>query len=328
MMKPPVRVAVTGAAGQIGYALLFRIASGEMLGKDQPVILQLLEVPVEGPQKALKGVMMEIDDCAFPLLAGMTAHSDPMTAFKDADYALLVGSMPRKAGMERSELLSVNGKIFVGQGQALNAVASRNVKVLVVGNPANTNAYIAMKSASDLPRKNFTAMLRLDHNRAASQIAAKTGKPVASIEKLAVWGNHSPTMYADYRFATIDGKPVKSMIDDDAWNKDVFLPTVGKRGAAIIEARGLSSAASAANAAIDHMRDWVLGSNGKWVTMGIASDGQYGIPKDTMFGFPVTTANGEYKVVDGLAIDAFSQERINLTLKELQEEQDGVKHLL
>jgi malate dehydrogenase len=328
MMKTPVRVAVTGAAGQIGYALLFRIASGEMLGKDQPVILQLLEVPVEGPQKALKGVMMEIDDCAFPLLAGMTAHGDPMTAFKDADYALLVGSMPRKAGMERSELLSVNGKIFVGQGQALNAVASRNVKVLVVGNPANTNAWIAMKSAPDLPKKNFTAMLRLDHNRAASQIAAKTGKPVASIEKLAVWGNHSPTMYADYRFATIDGQPVKAMINDDAWNKDVFLPTVGKRGAAIIEARGLSSAASAANAAIDHMRDWALGTNGKWVTMGIPSDGQYGIPKDTMFGYPVTVANGEYKVVDGLAIDAFSQERINLTLKELMEEQDGVKQLL
>ena len=327
-MKPPVRVAVTGAAGQIGYALLFRIASGEMLGKDQPVILQLLEVPADGPQKALKGVMMEIDDCAFPLLAGMTAHSDPMTAFKDADYALLVGSMPRKAGMERSELLSVNGKIFVGQGKALNAVASRNVKVLVVGNPANTNAYIAMKSAPDLPRKNFTAMLRLDHNRAASQIAAKTGKPVASIEKLAVWGNHSPTMYADYRFATIDGKPVKALIDDDAWNKDVFLPTVGKRGAAIIEARGLSSAASAANAAIDHMRDWALGTHGKWVTMGIPSDGQYGIPKDTMFGFPVTVANGEYKVVDGLDIDAFSRERIDLTLKELQEEKDGVKHLL
>jgi malate dehydrogenase len=328
MMKTPVRVAVTGAAGQIGYALLFRIASGEMLGKDQPVILQLLEVPVEGPQKALKGVMMEIDDCAFPLLAGMTAHGDPMTAFKDADYALLVGSMPRKAGMERSELLSVNGKIFVGQGQALNKVASRNVKVLVVGNPANTNAWIAMKSAPDLPKKNFTAMLRLDHNRAASQIAAKTGKPVASIEKLAVWGNHSPTMYADYRFATIDGQPVKAMINDDAWNKDVFLPTVGKRGAAIIEARGLSSAASAANAAIDHMRDWALGTNGKWVTMGIASDGQYGIPKDTMFGYPVTAANGEYKVVAGLAIDAFSQERIDLTLKELTEEQDGVKHLL
>jgi malate dehydrogenase len=328
MSKKPVRVAVTGAAGQIGYALLFRIASGEMLGKDQPVFLQLLEVPVEGPQKALKGVMMELDDCAFPLLAGMTAHGDPMTAFKDADYALLVGSMPRKAGMERSELLSINGKIFVEQGKALNAVASRNVKVLVVGNPANTNAYIAMKSAPDLPRKNFTAMLRLDHNRAASQIATKTGKPVASIEKLTVWGNHSPTMYADYRFATIDGQPVKALIADDAWNKDVFLPTVGKRGAAIIEARGLSSAASAANAAIDHMRDWALGSNGGWVTMGLASDGQYGIPKDVMFGFPVTTAGGEWKLVEGLAIDAFSQERIDLTLKELVDEQDGVKHLL
>lgn len=328
MSKKPVRVAVTGAAGQIGYALLFRIASGEMLGKDQPVILQLLEVPAEGPQKALKGVMMELQDCAFPLLVGMEAHSDPMTAFKDTDYALLVGSMPRKAGMERAELLSINGQIFTAQGKALNAVASRNVKVLVVGNPANTNAYIAMKSAPDLPRKNFTAMLRLDHNRAASQIAAKTGKAVSSIEKLAVWGNHSPTMYADYRFATIDGKSVKEMINDDAWNKDVFLPTVGKRGAAIIEARGLSSAASAANAAIDHMRDWALGTNGKWVTMGIPSNGEYGIPKDVMFGYPVTTEGGEYKIVEGLAIDAFSQERINLTLKELQDEQDGVKHLV
>jgi malate dehydrogenase len=328
MSKKPVRVAVTGAAGQIGYALLFRIASGEMLGKDQPVILQLLEVPVEGPQKALKGVMMELQDCAFPLLVGMEAHGDPMTAFKDTDYALLVGSMPRKAGMERSELLSINGQIFTAQGKALNAVASRNVKVLVVGNPANTNAYIAMKSAPDLPRKNFTAMLRLDHNRAASQIAAKTGKAVSSIEKLAVWGNHSPTMYADYRFATIDGKSVKDMINDDAWNKDVFLPTVGKRGAAIIEARGLSSAASAANAAIDHMRDWALGTNGKWVTMGIPSNGEYGIPKDVMFGYPVTTEGGEYKIVEGLAIDAFSQERINVTLKELTDEQDGVKHLL
>ena len=327
MSKPPVRVTVTGAAGQIGYALLFRIASGEMLGKDQPVILQLLEVPVEGPQKALKGVMMEIDDCAFPLLAGMTAHGDPMTAFKDVDYALLVGARPRGPGMERKDLLSANAQIFTAQGKALDAVASRTVKVLVVGNPANTNAYIAMKSAPSLPRRNFTAMLRLDHNRAASQIAAKTGKPVASIEKLAVWGNHSPTMYADYRFATIDGQSVKAMINDDAWNKDVFLPTVGKRGAAIIEARCLSSAASAANAAIDHMHDWALGSHGKWVTMGIASDGQYGIPKDTMFGFPVTTANGEYTLVEGLPIDAFSQERINLTLKELQEEQDGVRHL-
>jgi malate dehydrogenase len=327
-MKPPVRVAVTGAAGQIGYALLFRIASGEMLGKDQPVILQLLEIPDEKAQKALKGVIMELDDCAFPLLAAMTAHGDPMTAFKDADYALLVGARPRGPGMERKDLLSANAQIFTAQGKALDKVASRNVKVLVVGNPANTNAWIAMKSAPSLPRKNFTAMLRLDHNRAASQIAAKTGKPVAAIEKLLVWGNHSPTMYADYRFATIDGKPVKAMINDDLWNKDVFLPTVGKRGAAIIEARGLSSAASAANAAIDHMHDWALGSNGKWVTMGIASDGQYGIPKDTMFGFAVTTANGEYQLVEGLAIDAFSQERINATLKELQEEQDGVKHLL
>ncbi|WP_310385468.1 malate dehydrogenase [Roseateles sp.] len=328
MSKTPVRVAVTGAAGQIGYALLFRIASGEMLGKDQPVILQLLEVPVEGPQKALKGVMMELEDCAFPLLVGMEAHSDPMTAFKDTDYALLVGSMPRKAGMERAELLAINGQIFTAQGKALNAVASRNVRVLVVGNPANTNAYIAMKSAPDLPAKNFTAMLRLDHNRAASQIAAKTGKPVAAIEKLAVWGNHSPTMYADYRFATIEGASVAAMINDQVWNKDTFLPTVGKRGAAIIEARGLSSAASAANAAIDHMRDWALGTNGKWVTMGIPSNGEYGIPKEVMFGFPVTCEGGEYKIVEGLEIDAFSQECINKTLAELQGEQDGVKHLL
>jgi malate dehydrogenase len=328
MSKKPVRVAVTGAAGQIGYALLFRIASGEMLGKDQPVILQLLEVPVEGPQKALKGVMMELEDCAFPLLAGMEAHGDPMTAFKDTDYALLVGSMPRKAGMERAELLSINGKIFIGQGKALNALASRNVKVLVVGNPANTNAWIAMKSAPDLPRENFTAMLRLDHNRALSQIAAKTGKPVASIRKLGVWGNHSPTMYADYRFATIDGQSVKDMINDQAWNKDVFLPTVGKRGAAIIEARGLSSAASAANAAIDHMRDWALGTNGEWVTMGVPSNGEYGIPKDVMFGYPVTCAGGKYSIVKDLPIDAFSQECIDKTLAELTSEQDGVKQLL
>lgn len=328
MAKAPMRVAVTGAAGQIGYSLLFRIANGDMLGKDQPVILQLLEIPDEKAQKALKGVMMEIDDCAFPLLAGMTAHSDPMTAFKDVDVALLVGARPRGPGMERKDLLEANAQIFTVQGKALDAVASRNVKVLVVGNPANTNAYIAMKSAPNLPAKNFTAMLRLDHNRALSQIAQKTGKPVSSIEKLCVWGNHSPTMYADYRFATVDGQSVKALINDDAWNKDVFLPTVGKRGAAIIEARGLSSAASAANAAIDHVRDWVLGTNGKWTTMGIPSDGSYGIPKDTMFGFPVTTENGEYKIVQGLDIDAFSQERINLTLKELMEEREGVKHLV
>jgi len=321
-------VAVTGAAGQIGYALLFRIAAGEMLGTDQPVVLQLLEIPDEKAQKGLKGVMMELEDCAFPLLASMQAHSDPVAAFKDTDYALLVGARPRGPGMERKDLLAANAQIFTAQGKALNKSASRNVRVLVVGNPANTNAYIAMKSASDLPAKNFTAMLRLDHNRAASQIAAKTGRPVSAIEKLCVWGNHSPTMYADYRFATIDGKSVKDMINDAVWNKDTFLPTVGKRGAAIIEARGLSSAASAANAAIDHMHDWALGTNGQWVTMGVASKGEYGIPKEVMFGYPVTCAGGEYKIVDGLPIDAFSQERINLTLKELQEEQDGVKHLL
>ncbi len=328
MSKPAMRVAVTGAAGQIGYALLFRIASGEMLGKDQPVILQLLEIPDEKAQKALKGVMMELDDCAFPLLQSMTAHSDPREAFKDADVALLVGSRPRGPGMERAELLAVNGQIFTAQGKALNDVASRNVKVLVVGNPANTNAYIAMKSAPDLPSKNFTAMLRLDHNRALSQLATKLAKPVADIQKLAVWGNHSPSMYADYRFATIGGQSVAKLINDDAWNRDTFLPTVGKRGAAIIEARGLSSAASAANAAIDHIRDWVLGTNGKWVTMGVPSDGTYGVPEGIMYGVPVTCEGGEYHRVTGLEIDGFSRERMDLTLKELLEERDGVAHLL
>lgn len=326
--KSPVCVAVTGAAGQIGYSLLFRIASGEMLGKDQPVILQLLEIPDEKAQKALSGVMMELDDCAFPLLAGMTAHSDANTAFQDVDIALLVGARPRGPGMERKDLLSANAQIFTAQGKALNAVASRDVKVLVVGNPANTNAYIAMKSAPDLPAKNFTAMLRLDHNRALSQLAAKTGKPVSSIEKLVVWGNHSPTMYADYRFATIDGHGVKAMINDEEWNRNTFLPTVGKRGAAIIEARGLSSAASAANAAIDHVRDWVLGSNGKWVTMGIPSDGSYDIPAEVMYGYPVVCENGEYTIVQGLEIDEFSRERMTHTLNELLEEQNGVQHLL
>ena len=328
MSKKPVRVAVTGAAGQIGYALLFRIASGEMLGKDQPVILQLLEIPDEKAQKALKGVMMELEDCAFPLLAGMEAHSDPVAGFKDTDYALLVGARPRGPGMERADLLAANAQIFTAQGKALDTSASRNVKVLVVGNPANTNAYIAMKSAPSLPRENFTAMLRLDHNRALSQVAAKTGKPVASIKKLCVWGNHSPTMYADYRFATIDGASVKDMINDQVWNAETFLPTVGKRGAAIIEARGLSSAASAANAAIDHMRDWALGTNGEWVTMGVPSNGEYGIPKDVMFGYPVTCEGGTYKIVEGLPIDEFSQKCIDKTLAELTGEQDGVKHLL
>ncbi|WP_323012544.1 malate dehydrogenase [Castellaniella sp.] len=328
MSKPAMRVAVTGAAGQIGYALLFRIASGEMLGKDQPVILQLLEIPDERAQKALHGVMMELDDCAFPLLAGMSAHSDPRTAFKDADVALLVGARPRSAGMERKDLLQVNAQIFTAQGKALNEVASRNVKVLVVGNPANTNAYIAMKSAPDLPAKNFTAMLRLDHNRALSQLAAKTGKAVADIEKLIVWGNHSPTMYPDTRFATIGGQSAQSLVNDQAWIADTFIPTVGKRGGAIIEARGLSSAASAANAAIDHIHDWVLGSNGKWVTMGIPSDGSYGIPEGIIYGVPVTTENGEYTRISGLEIDAFSRERMDHTLNELLEERDGIADLL
>ena len=328
MTKPAMRVAVTGAAGQIGYALLFRIASGEMLGKDQPVILQLLEIPDEKAQNALKGVMMELDDCAFPLLQSMSAHSDPKEAFKDADVALLVGSRPRGPGMERKDLLTINAQIFTVQGKALNEVASRDVRVLVVGNPANTNAYIAMKSAPDLQPANFTAMLRLDHNRALSQLAAKLGRPVAEIQKLAVWGNHSPTMYPDYRFATVGGQSVAKIINDDAWNRDVFIPTVGKRGAAIIEARGLSSAASAANAAIDHIRDWVMGTDGKWVTMGVPSDGTYGIPEGIMYGVPVTCEGGKYHRVKDLEIDAFSRERMDLTLKELLEERDGVADLL
>jgi len=328
MSKKPVRVAVTGAAGQIGYALLFRIAAGEMLGKDQPVILQLLEIPDEKAQKGLKGVMMELEDCAFPLLAGMQAHSDPVAAFKDTDYALLVGARPRGPGMERKDLLAANAQIFTAQGKALNQSASRNVRVLVVGNPANTNAYIAMKSAPQLPAKNFTAMLRLDHNRAASQIAAKTGKPVAAIEKLCVWGNHSPTMYADYRFATIEGKSVKDMIDDHRWNQDTFLPTVGKRGAAIIEARGLSSAASAANAAVDHVRSWVLGTpEGDWVSMGVVSDGSYGAPEGIITSFPCTAEGGCYEIVQGLDIDDFSRERIDKSNAELEDERAAVREL-
>lgn len=328
MSKAPMRVAVTGAAGQIGYALLFRIASGEMLGKDQPVILQLLEIPDEKAQKALQGVMMELDDCAFPLLHSMHAYSDAREAFKDVDVALLVGARPRGPGMERKDLLEANAQIFTAQGKALNDVANRNVKVLVVGNPANTNAYIAMKSAPDLPAKNFTAMLRLDHNRALSQLATKANCKVADIKKLVVWGNHSPTMYPDIRFADVNGEQLEAKINDDVWNRDTFIPTVGKRGAAIIEARGLSSAASAANAAIDHIRDWVLGSNGEWVTMGVPSDGSYGIPEGVIYGFPVTTANGEYELVKGLEIDEFSRERMDFTLQELEEEREGIKHLL
>ena len=326
--KAPVRVAVTGAAGQIGYSLLFRIASGQMLGPDQPVILQLLEIADEKAQAALKGVIMELEDCAFPLLAGVVPTADPKAAFKDAQVALLVGARPRSKGMERKDLLEANAQIFTVQGKAMNEVASRDIKVLVVGNPANTNAYITMKSAPDLPRENFTAMLRLDHNRALSQLAAKTGKPVDSIEKMIVWGNHSPTMYPDYRFATIGGQPAPKVVNDETWYRETFIPTVGKRGAAVIEARGLSSAASAANAAIDHVRDWLLGSNGRWVTMGVPSNGDYGIPQDIMYGVPVTTAGGKYQLVKGLEVDEFARSKMDHTLKELLEERDGVSHLL
>ena len=328
MTKTPVRVAVTGAAGQIGYSMLFRIASGQMLGTDQPVILQLLEIPDEKAQKALKGVMMELDDCAFPLLSGMQAFSDPMAAFKDTDVALLVGARPRGPGMERKDLLAANAEIFTAQGKALDAVASRNVRVLVVGNPANTNAYIAMKSAPSLPKASFTAMMRLDHNRAVSQLAARAARPVSSVEKMIVWGNHSPTMYPDIRFATIDGQAAAEVISDQGWYRDTYIPTVGKRGAAIIEARGLSSAASAANAAIDHVRDWVMGTGGRWVTMGIPSDGSYGIPEDIVYGVPVTCAGGRYERVKGLEVDPWSRGKMDATLKELLEERDGVKHLL
>jgi len=325
-MKKPVRVAVTGAAGQIGYSLLFRIASGEMLGKDQPIILQLLE---NSPAlSALKGVVMELEDCAFPLLTDIVQSDDPKIAFKDADIALLVGARPRSKGMERKDLIEANGAIFTVQGQALNEVANRNVKVLVVGNPANTNAYIAMKSAPDLPGRNFTAMLRLDHNRALSQLSSKSGMSVDSIKQLIVWGNHSPTMYPDYRFASIDGNSAPEVINDQDWYENTFISTVGKRGAAIIEARGLSSAASAASAAIDHIKDWVLGSNGEWTTMGVPSDGSYGIPEGVIYGFPTICANGDYQIIQDLEINDFSRSKMNNTLQELEEERSAVSHLL
>jgi malate dehydrogenase len=329
MRKAPVRVAVTGAAGQIGYSLLFRIAGGNLLGADQPVILQLLEIPDEKAQKALKGVMMELDDCAFPLLESMQAASDPAVAFRDADIALLVGARPRGPGMERKDLLEANGKIFAPQGQALDRVARRDVKVLVVGNPANTNCLIAMKNAKGLKPSQFTAMMRLDHNRASSQIAHKIGKPVASVKKVTVWGNHSATQYPDVFQAECDGRKVWPMINDQAWLEGTFIPTVQKRGAAIIEARGLSSAASAANAAIDHVRDWVLGTPaGDWVSMGIPSDGSYGVAEGVLYGHPVTCKDGRIEIVKGLEVSEFGRKRMDATLKELHEEREGVKHLL
>jgi malate dehydrogenase len=328
-MKRPVRVAVTGAAGQIGYSLLFRIASGEMLGKDQPVILQLLEIPDEKVQKALRGVMMELDDCAFPLLEGMVPASDPQVAFKDADFAILVGARPRGPGMERKDLLEANGKIFGPQGKALSEVANRDVKVLVVGNPANTNCLIAMKNAPRLKPTQFTSMMRLDHNRSLTQIAQKTGTPVAGVKKMTVWGNHSATQYPDLFHAEAEGKKVWPLINDQAWLEKTFIPVIQKRGAAIIDARGLSSAASAANAAMDHMRNWVYGTpEGDWVSMGIPADGSYGIAEGVLYGYPCTCKNGSYQIVKGLDVSDFSRARMQATLKELHEERDGIKHLL
>ena len=328
-MKKPMRVAVTGAAGQIGYSLLFRIASGEMLGKDQPLILQLLEIPDEKAQKALKGVMMELDDCAFPLLQSMGPASDPKVAFKDVDVALLVGARPRGPGMERKDLLEANGAIFVPQGKALGEVASRNVKVLVVGNPANTNCLIAMKNAPGLKPQQFTAMMRLDHNRALTQVAQKTGKAVTAVKNMTIWGNHSATQYPDVFNAKVDGQPAAKVINDPAWIESTFIPTVQKRGAAIIEARGLSSAASAANAAIGHVRDWVAGTpSGDWVSMGVPSDGSYGIPEGLIFGYPVTTSGGAYQLVKGLELNDFAKGKIAATQKELEEERAAIQHLL
>jgi malate dehydrogenase len=328
-MKRPIRVAVTGAAGQIGYSLLFRIASGEMLGKDQPVLLQLLEIPDEKAQKALKGVMMELDDCAFPLLHGMVATADPMVAFKDVEIALLVGARPRGPGMERKDLLEANGKIFAPQGRALSEVASRKVKVLVVGNPANTNCLIAMKNAPGLKPSNFTGMMRLDHNRSVSQVAQKIGAPVTAIRKMTVWGNHSATQYPDLFQATAGGRKVWPLINDQAWLENTFIPVIQKRGAAIIEARGLSSAASAANAAIDHVRSWVKGTPaGDWASMGVPSDGSYGIPEGVIYGYPCACRNGKFQIVKGIEVSDFSRGRMMATLKELHEERDSIRHLL
>ena len=321
-MSNPVRVTVTGAAGQIGYSLVFRIASGQLLGPDQPVDLRLLEIPQA--MGALEGVAMELVDCAFPLLAGLDLHDSPDEAFDGVDVALLVGSRPRTKGMERAELLSENGKIFTTQGKALNSGAASDVKVLVVGNPANTNCLIAMNNAPDIPRERFTSMMRLDHNRAIAMLANKLAVPVTEVAQMGVWGNHSPTMYADLFHAQVSGKTAAEAVDDQAWIENEFLPNVGKRGAAIIEARGASSAASAASAAIDHLSDWVKGTDGGWVSMGVASDGSYGVPEGLISGFPCTCAGGEWSIVEGLELDEFSRGKIDASVQELVGERDTV----
>jgi len=318
----PVRVTVTGAAGQIGYSIVFRIASGQLLGPQQPVDLRLLEVPQA--MGALEGVAMEIVDCAFPLLTGLDLHDDPDEGFDGCNVALLVGSRPRTKGMERAELLAENGKIFTTQGKALNGNAAADVKVLVVGNPANTNCLIAMNNAPDIPRERFTSMMRLDHNRAVAQLADKLEVPVTEVTEMGVWGNHSPTMYPDLFHAKVGGRLAAGAVDDQAWIEDDFLPNVGKRGAAIIEARGASSAASAASAAIDHVSDWVKGTNGEWVSMGVASDGSYEIPEGLICGFPCTCEGGEYTIVEGIELDGFSRGKIDASVEELVSERDTV----
>jgi len=324
-MKPPVRVAVTGAAGQIGYSLLFRIARGDLLGPDQPLSLQLLEITPALP--ALEGVVMELTDCALPLVTAVSTHDDANAAFDGVNYALLVGSRPRTKGMERKELLEVNGAIFTAQGKALAAGAAGDVRVLVVGNPANTNCLIAMNNAGSIPRERFTAMTRLDHNRAIGQLAQKVGAPVTSVTRMTIWGNHSATQYPDAIHAQVDGKPATDLVDQ-AWIEKEFIPTVQQRGAAIIEARGASSAASAANAALDHVRDWALGTpDGNWVSMAVPSDGSYNVPEGLISGFPCTTKNGEWSIVPGLDIDPFSRERIDASVAELGEERDAVAEL-
>jgi malate dehydrogenase len=325
-MKKPVTITITGAAGNIGYALAFRIASGQMLGPDQPINLNLLEIPAASA--AVQGVVMELRDCAFATLNQITATSDPMAGFKDCNFAMLVGARPRGPGMERKDLLLENAKIFSAQGKALDAVAARDVRILVVGNPANTNSLIAQRNAPSLPRNRFTAMTRLDHNRGLAQLQEKTGAPLAAVKKVIIWGNHSATQYPDLHHATVEGKPALSLVDQ-AWFKDSFIPTVQQRGAAVIKARGTSSAASAAAAALDHVHDWMLGTpQGDWVSMAVPSDGSYGIPEGVVYSYPVTCKNGEYSIVQGLAVNDFSREKMQATHRELLEERDGVKDLI